>query len=160
MQCVPVRCNALLTLCGKIDAMRWLSVPCLLCLIGCNAPSLEFRGLPATRVTVEGAVFDVRHRDTRAEAIRINPQYAPRLGPLGAQAAVAMRAVSGCAVTKIRGDAAVMHGKLECGSGPRPRKIPPVLPRRAELDCYSTDSFESAATGEIITYYDCDVIWP
>lgn len=123
-------------------------------LTGCNTPSPAFAGEPATRVTIDGSVFDIRVKDRKAEAIRLNPQYAPRLGPIGARAAIAMEHISGCEVTKVTGDAAVVFGKLRCGKDP---VRPPYagLPG-GTLDCYGIDSYKSPATGELVTSYDCD----
>ncbi|MEP1329684.1 hypothetical protein [Pseudophaeobacter sp.] len=93
---------------------------CLICLpllLGCcSAQISHFSGQPAVRVTVEGSSFDVRLRGNLAEATRINPQYAPRLGLLRARAARAMQAASGCQVTGVLGDQAVMTGILDCSS--------------------------------------------
>lgn len=104
-------------------------------LAACDTPSPHFAGLPATRVTVDGSTFDVRVNALQAEALRTNAQYAPRLGPIGTRATVAMEKVSGCKVAKITGDAALVRGYLDCGKGAA------ELPRRGSLsyDCYSID---------------------
>lgn len=94
---------------------------CVLLLSACNTPGLEFRGLPASRITVGGSVFDVRVRYPMVEAIRINPRYAPRLGPIGAEAAIAIEQVSGCPVYGVLGDQAVITGFLICDE---PRRLP------------------------------------
>lgn len=92
----------------------------LLCLLilpwlaGCNQPGPHFRDLPATRISVDGSVFDVRVRAEVAEAMRINPEYAPRFGPIKGRAAFAMEAVSGCKVIKVLGDQALATGVLAC----------------------------------------------
>ena len=127
---------------------------CLLTLAACTAPGSDFEGVPATRVSVKESVFDIRVQGRRAQAIRVNTQYAPRLGPLGARAAYAMQVVSGCTVTRLRGDAAVLIGTLHC-AGDAPGAAPQGFPR-GTLACYGVDSFESAATGEQISDYDCD----
>lgn len=130
-----------------------LTVLAILALTACNTPSLDFAGQPATQVTVAGSTFAIRVADRRAEAIRLTPGYAPRLGPIGARAAFAMEQVSGCKVTKIKGDAAVVYGTLRCsGETAAPHSGLP----RGTLECYGIDSFESPATGELITDYDCD----
>ncbi|MCD2311937.1 hypothetical protein [Pseudosulfitobacter pseudonitzschiae] len=89
----------------------------------CNTPGPHFRGLPATRVTVDGSTFDVRVRDRLAEALRVNPEYAPRFGPIRDRAGVAMEQVSGCKVTEVRGDQALATGLLDCGDGPPKQPI-------------------------------------
>ncbi len=86
----------------------------LTALTACNTPSPAFRGLPPTRVTVDGSTFDVRVREDRAEAIRINPEYAPRFGPIRTRAAAAMAQVSGCDVKAVGGDQALAVGILDC----------------------------------------------
>lgn len=96
----------------------WLPILVLM-LAGCNSPSLYFRGVPAARIAVDGSVFDVRIRGTLAEAIRINPQYAPRFGPIRARAGLAMGLISGCPVTRVLGDQAQATGKLACPKPPQ-----------------------------------------
>lgn len=125
-------------------------------LAGCATPGPEFREVPSQRISVAGSVFDVRIQGRKGEAIRVNRQYAPRLGPIGARAAFAMQVASGCKVTRITGDAAVVHGTLRC-NGEAP---PPVVafPKHVELECYGIDSYVSGATHEEITNYDCDLI--
>lgn len=103
-----------------------------LCLAGCNTPSLGFRGVDPVTVVVDGSTFDVRVNEFKAEAIRTNMQYAPRLGPMGARASAAIEQVSGCSVSRIRGDQAVIVADLNCGKGsPKPTPIP------QDFECYS-----------------------
>ncbi|KIC39948.1 hypothetical protein RA27_16755 [Ruegeria sp. ANG-R] len=85
-----------------------------LLLAACSSGTPYFRDLPATRVAVNGSVFDVRVRNELAEAVRVNPQYAPRLGPIRDRAALAMAQVSGCPLLDVLGDAAVTVGVLGC----------------------------------------------
>ena len=86
----------------------------VLLLAACSGGTPYFRELPATRISVNGSVFDVRVRDELAEAVRINPQYAPRLGLIRDRAALAMVQVSGCPLLDVLGDAAVTVGVLGC----------------------------------------------
>ena len=86
----------------------------LLLLAACSAGTPHFRNVPATRVAVNGSVFDVRVRGKLAEAVRVNAQYAPRLGPIRDRAALAMAQVSGCPILDVLGDAAVTVGVLGC----------------------------------------------
>lgn len=119
---------------------------------GCNTPGPHFRGLPATRVTVEGSTFDVRVRGELAEAMRVNMQYAPRFGPIRARAGKAMALVSGCEVSEVRGDQALALGLLDCGTGAVKARRAPVaidcapvpgsayrspLGLEVEIDCYT-----------------------
>lgn len=94
--------------------MRWFWLLLGFGLTACADPSLYFRGAEVTRVTVDGSVFDVRVRGDLAEAVRVNPAYAPRLGPIGPRAGRAMAQVSGCRVRGILGDQAQITGVLEC----------------------------------------------
>jgi len=101
-----------------------------LALGACDTPSPYFAGRPALRVTVEGSTFDVRRRGRLAEALRLDPALAPRLGPIGPRAAHAMAQATGCRVVRIAGDAAMIVGQLDCGAGP-----PPAVAMPAALDC-------------------------
>lgn len=83
-------------------------------LAACSGGTSYFRDAPVKRVAVNGSVFDVRVRGDLAEAVRVNPQYAPRLGPIRDRAALAMAQVSGCPITDVLGDAAVTVGVLGC----------------------------------------------
>lgn len=95
-------------------AFRPFSLVLLVVLAACADPHPHFGAAKVTRVSVEGSVFDIRLRGNLAEAIRINPQYAPRLGPLRARAARAMATVSGCEVRGVLGDQTLMTGILDC----------------------------------------------
>lgn len=110
--------NGLLTLPVTDSGMVRSFLPLMALLMACNAPSPHFRGVPATRVTVDGSVFDVRVKGNLAEAIRVNAQYAPRFGPIRSRAAFAMAQVSGCKVTRVDGDQALATGKLSCAGRP------------------------------------------
>ena len=94
--------------------MKIVCVLFIVCLCACNRAGPHFRGLPATRVTVDGSVFDVRVRGELAEAQRVNTEYAPRLGLIGPRAALAMAHVSGCRVKQVLGDQAMVTGVLDC----------------------------------------------
>lgn len=95
--------------------MKPLPALLLICVLaGCDTPSPHFRGIEPVRVEVEGSVFAVRVKGRLAEAVRVNTQYAPRMGPIAGRAAEAMRQVSGCDVYEVRGDQALILGVLEC----------------------------------------------
>lgn len=96
--------------------MRILVIFLLLFLAACTGSQGHFAGAEVTRVSLGGSLFEVRLRGNLAEAIRINPQYAPRLGSLRALAKQVMEAVSGCEVTGVLGDQALMIGVLDCPS--------------------------------------------
>ena len=101
-------------------------------LAGCNTPSMTFRGITPVTVTVDGSTFAVRVKDLHGEAIRTNMQYAPRTGPIGARGATAIAQVSGCKVSRVGGDQAVVTAALDCGKGP-----PPLRPILLDYECYS-----------------------
>lgn len=84
-------------------------------LAACNMPGPGFRGLAPTRVAIDQSLFDVRVAGTRAQAIRVNREWAPRFADVAPRGAAAMAEVSGCRVTRIRGDQAVMSADLDCG---------------------------------------------
>lgn len=108
--------------------------PCLalILLTACNTAGPGFRGVPATRITVEGSTFDVRIEDDRAEAIRVNAQYAPMVGPIGARAQIAIESASGCAMRKMAGDQVQIVAELTC------KGAPPAAPRQQapEYSCW------------------------
>jgi hypothetical protein len=121
----------------KHPGMRHLIFSVFVVLGGCNTPGPHFRGLEPTRISVDGSVFDIRVRGELAEALRVNPEYAPRLGPIQTRAAQAMALVSGCIVTEVRGDQALLTGLLDCdGSG---RKRMPFPDGSGEFDCVRVD---------------------
>ena len=80
----------------------------------CDAPTSGFRGGEVSRHQIGGAAFTVYVKGGQAQAVRTNRQYAPRVGPLAGQAVVAMQRASGCRVTEVAGDAAVLVGRLSC----------------------------------------------
>lgn len=122
----------------------------LLLLAACNTAGPQFRGLPATTVTVDGSTFDVRVRDNRAEAIRTNVEYAPRFGPIRERAGKAMAMVSGCKVVDVGGDQAMAVGRLNCGSGPPPkRKVD------GKMVCVPVRGTKVTGIGETFVEVDC-----
>ncbi len=120
-------------------------------LVGCNTAGPHFRGVPATRVSIDGSTFDVRVRARLAEAVRINPEYAPRFGPIAGRAKTAMAQVSGCDVTEVRGDAAQATGVLDCGQGVLPRWLPGQT-----WECFAVDGFVSAGLEVRHVDYECE----
>jgi hypothetical protein len=101
----------------------------VLFLIGCNTPGPSFRGVEPVRISVRGDVFDVRIDGVRAEAMRLNSRWAPRLDAVAPQGVAAIERVSGCRVRKLYGDAAMMTARLDCG-----QRLAP-LPRGNSYDC-------------------------
>ncbi len=131
---------------------RWLFLA-LLVPAACGGPSPYFRDIPATRIAVDGSLFDVRQRGDLAEAVRRNPQYAPRFGPIRGRAGLAMARVSGCAVTALYGDQAVAVGRLSCDG----RQAPPAVPRdRASYSCLEIGGRGDGIPGGPYSEFDCD----
>lgn len=135
--------------------MRKPVVLLLLFLSGCNAAGPHFRGLPATRVAVDGSLFDVRVRGNLAEAIRVNPQYAPRFGPVRGRAGFAMAQVSGCEVVEVRGDQALATGILSCDGRPRGWSLPagPLA-----FSCLEVSQWVNEGPGPDRAEFDCDAL--
>ncbi|WP_232796512.1 hypothetical protein [Roseovarius salinarum] len=107
-------------------------------LAGCNTPSPEFRGAEPVRLTLGQSTFDVRVAGDRAQAIRRNVEWAPRLQAVAPRAIAAIEAVSGCAVSHLDGDAAVTEARLDCGEG---RRLP-LPPRPAGYTCEVETAFD------------------
>lgn len=122
-------------------------------LAACNTPSPHFRGSPVTRVAVEGSVFDVRVRGNLAEALRVNPQYAPRFGPIRNRAGFAMAQVSGCKVLDVLGDQALATGILACKGRP-PGWIVPT--GAVSYSCQEVDQWVNKGLGVEYTEFECD----
>lgn len=132
--------------------LRWLFY-FLPVLAACNTPGPHFRDVPATRITVDGSVFDVRVRGDLAEALRLNPQYAPRFGPIQARAGFAMAQVSGCRVVEVRGDQALATGILSCKGRPA-RWVPPS--GAVSYSCVELGRWLEDHRGIRYTEFDCD----
>jgi len=116
-----------------------------LLLMGCGGPSPEFRKVHVTRVMMGISMFDVLVTGLHAEAVRVNTQYAPRLGQLGLKAVLAIEQVSGCRVDRLSGDAAMVEATLDCGEGAPDARVPvPYL----ECDAFDLET----DMGEMICY--------
>lgn len=101
----------------------------LMVLAGCDTPGPGFRGIDPVRLTLGCSTFDVRVNGTRAEAIRLNSEWAPRLAAVAPRGVRAIERVSGCRVRKLNGDQARMTAHLDCGQPLQP------LPRGSHYDC-------------------------
>ncbi|GAA6180289.1 hypothetical protein NBRC116594_17270 [Shimia sp. NS0008-38b] len=104
--------------------------------LGCAAPSPYFQDVPATRVQVEGTVFAVRHKGRLAEATRLNTQFAPNLMSIAPHAETALRAVTGCDVIELRGDAAQVLGILHCDQAQQPHALALRTPSCEVVDVF------------------------
>ena len=83
-------------------------------LAACSGPTPYFAGQPETVVEVGGAVFHIRRKGDLAEAVRVNREWAPRIGAVAERVTVAIQQATGCDVRDIRGDAAVIVARLKC----------------------------------------------
>ncbi|UYV37899.1 hypothetical protein N4R57_01950 [Rhodobacteraceae bacterium D3-12] len=136
---------------GFDSGMRLLMCAALLpCLLGCNTPSPAFRGVAPVRVTIGKSTFDVRVDGNRAEAIRLNWEWAPRLEAVAPRAVAATEKVSGCEVRKPDGDQALILARLKCakGSAAAPRE-------RIQYDCDVEDVYARRKRGEVIREMTC-----
>lgn len=97
-----------------------LPVLLVLTLVACDTPGPGFRGIDPVRISVGKSTFDVRVDGRRAQAIRLNMEWAPRPAAVAPRAVAAIEQVSGCRVARLDGDQAVILAKLECGTGARP----------------------------------------
>lgn len=140
---------------GMIRSMLFLA---LVALCGCDTPSRHFAGLPATRVTVDGSVFDVRIRGNKAEAIRTNAQYAPRPGPILRRASIAMRQASGCDVGNLLGDQAVAVATLSCSGAKNGAGGFGPLPSSGSFTCTEIPSSVIAPDGLPYSDFECDEV--
>ncbi|MGM0742317.1 MAG: hypothetical protein ACQEVT_12165 [Pseudomonadota bacterium] len=106
----------------------------LLFLAGCNTPGPGFRGLDPQRVSIGKSTFDVRvdAQARRAQAIRVNSEWAPGRRSVQQRAATAIQQVSGCRVSRLEGDQVVIVARLDCGKGAALR-VP--VPQTLEYDC-------------------------
>lgn len=119
-----------------------LMLACLL-LAGCNTPGPGFRGIDPQRVSIGKSTFDVRvdPLGARAQAIRVNPEWAPRRQSVEQRAIAAIEQVSGCRVAHLDGDQVVLVARLACASArarKAPRPLPPQPPQSLEYDCQMT----------------------
>ena len=133
--------------------MKWLIFLCFPAMLaGCDTPGPGFRGVTPVRMTVGQSSFDIRVDGNRAEAIRLNREWAPRLESVAPRAVAAIEKVSGCEVKKLDGDAALMVARLKCGKGAEAME---VLPGRIDYDCDIDDVYVNRGLGEEITEMTC-----
>ncbi len=118
----------------------------------CSAPGRYFADAPVTRLDVAGSIFDVRIARGLAEAVRVNPQYAPRMGEIRVRAAFVIAQASGCEVVQLGGDQAVILGRLDCGDG---AAVPP-LPGAVSYSCLELNSWVRSADSWDYSEFDCD----
>ncbi|MEB8387927.1 hypothetical protein OO012_11855 [Rhodobacteraceae bacterium KMM 6894] len=94
--------------------MRVIFLVILLGVAACDTPGPGFGRVAPVRLTVAGSTFDVRVDGTRAEANRLNTQWAPRFNAMAPRGVAVIEKVSGCRVRKLAGDQARMTAWLDC----------------------------------------------
>ncbi len=88
----------------------------------CDMPSAEFAGVPMHKIEIEGSTFHVRRVGNRAEAIRVNFEGLVNQARIMRRGERAMEQVSGCNVSVLYGDVALMKGQLDCTTPLDPHK--------------------------------------
>jgi len=85
-------------------------------LAACSSPHPAFMSTQEQVVEVQGSTFKVRIKGDKAEAIRTNFEFVPKIGDIFPKAAKAMEIASGCTVVpnSMKGDPALMVAKLDC----------------------------------------------
>lgn len=87
-----------------------------LLLAGCNTPPPGFAGVDPVRIEVGKSVFDVRVKDGRAHALRVNSEMSTTLAAVAPRARVAIKQASGCEIVdgSLMGDPVFITAELEC----------------------------------------------
>lgn len=84
-------------------------------LVACDSPSPAFHGADVSRHDIGGNTFSVYVKGGQAQAIRTNFAKHPDIRVIAFQAETAIETASGCPVTEIYGDVALLTGTLDCG---------------------------------------------
>jgi hypothetical protein len=127
---------------------------CILLLGACDTPSPEFWGVEPTRMHIAGTSFDIRIKDRKAEAIRLNVERSPRWMIIGAKAGFAIEKVSGCEIRKLGGDTAVVTAKLKCKGDREGYEVP----RNLTYDCDIDDTYINRGLGIETTEMSCELV--
>lgn len=113
-------------------------------------PGPRHFGVVPVRVDQGGMQFDIRIRNSLAEAIRTNAMWRPRMNDVARNGGLAIEQASGCKVAWLRGDPSVLLAGLDCGDDrPVPRKP------RGRTTCTGTVS-APYRTGESDVIFSCD----
>ena len=89
----------------------------LILLAACSSPHPAFMSVQAQVIEVQGSTFKIWVKGDKAEAIRTNFEFVPKIGDTFPKASKAIEIASGCTVVpgSMRGDPALMVAKLKCG---------------------------------------------
>ena len=126
----------------------------LFLLLACNTPSPHFSGVAATRIAVDGSLFDVRVRGNLAESIRVTPERDARFEVIGPRAGRAMAQASRCNVLEILGDSAMQLGVLGCDRE-RGERLLRAARASPDYDCFENWSWSAGGRGATYREYDC-----
>ena len=113
----------------------------LVLVTACSGPGARFQDVPSVRVEVGQSVFDVRMAGPWAQAIRLNPEWAPRPAAVLPRAVPAIERASGCRIARLGGDQAVILAQLDCGAVPPPRPPPVYICAVEDLGKGESDLF-------------------
>ena len=95
----------------------WRKAPILaagLLVVACDTAGRGYMALPPVRAEAGGHVFDIRVRETTAEAVRRNAAWLPRFAQVARAAEAAIEGVSGCDAVEITGDPSMLRAELDC----------------------------------------------
>ncbi|SHG87615.1 hypothetical protein [Cognatishimia maritima] len=87
-------------------------------LLACDSPAPAFRNADATKHVIGGNQYSVYVTETQAQAIRTSFAPRPDIRTIARQAETAIETASGCSVTEIQGDVALLTGQLDCTKRP------------------------------------------
>lgn len=124
-------------------------------LTACDSPSPAFQGAVASRHDIDGNTYSVYVKGNRAQAIRTNFARRPDIRLIADQAEMAIETASGCPVTQIYGDVALLTGVLDCARPILPNEPAKFIkPPRRGLTCMG-DSMTSQWGGWRNVTLDC-----
>ena len=81
---------------------------------GCDSPSPEYRDAQVSRQVIGEHSFTVYFTQSKAQAIRTNFAKRPDIRVIARQAEQAIERATGCPVSEIYGDVALLDGVLDC----------------------------------------------
>lgn len=87
---------------------------CVLLLAACDSPTPKVARWQKATVTEGGMTFGLHWTATEAEAYRTSKHLRPRLSLVRANAARALTRATGCTVTAVSGDQAIVTAQLDC----------------------------------------------
>lgn len=128
-----------------------LSILMFFLLVNCDTAGLKHQGVAPLREEVDGWIFDIRVRDSYAEAIRRNSSWQPRMQTIADAGGEAIQRATGCRVAWLQGDPSVLLAGIECG----PERPAPRRPKR-KLLCNGIASAPDSLAGQSEVRFSCD----